>query len=169
MSPGHEKEMRKDEADAGIPLAGAVAECELCHAPGGEILWQDALCRVVSVDEADYPGFCRVILSRHVREMSDLSELEQIALMRVVIAVESCLRHLCQPDKINLASLGNVVPHLHWHVIPRWHDDRHFPAPIWGTPQRTSPRMRPPLPSSRLSDELRHRLEPSCVALQSTP
>jgi diadenosine tetraphosphate (Ap4A) HIT family hydrolase len=36
------------------------------------------------------------------------------------------------PDKINLASFGNVVPHLHWHVIPRFEDDAHFPAPIWG-------------------------------------
>ena len=40
------------------------------------------------------------------------------------------------PDKINLASLGNMVPHLHWHVIPRFRDDRHFPEPIWGAPQR---------------------------------
>jgi diadenosine tetraphosphate (Ap4A) HIT family hydrolase len=41
-----------------------------------------------------------------------------------------------QPDKINLASLGNVVPHLHWHVIPRFADDAHFPSPIWASPQR---------------------------------
>jgi diadenosine tetraphosphate (Ap4A) HIT family hydrolase len=49
-----------------------------------------------------------------------------------------------RPDKINLASLGNVVPHLHWHVIPRWRDDSHFPAPIWATAKRAVPaRLQP--------------------------
>jgi diadenosine tetraphosphate (Ap4A) HIT family hydrolase len=43
---------------------------------------------------------------------------------------------LLRPDKINLASLGNMVAHLHWHVIPRFADDPHFPQPIWGTRQR---------------------------------
>jgi diadenosine tetraphosphate (Ap4A) HIT family hydrolase len=43
---------------------------------------------------------------------------------------------VAQPDKINLACLGNVVPHLHWHVIPRWRDDSHFPAPIWAAAKR---------------------------------
>jgi diadenosine tetraphosphate (Ap4A) HIT family hydrolase len=42
------------------------------------------------------------------------------------------------PDKINLASLGNVVPHLHWHVIPRFADDAHFPSPVWAQAQRPS-------------------------------
>jgi diadenosine tetraphosphate (Ap4A) HIT family hydrolase len=41
-----------------------------------------------------------------------------------------------KPGKVNLASLGNQVPHLHWHVIPRYADDAHFPKPIWATPER---------------------------------
>lgn len=111
--------------------------CELCDTPGGEIIWQDELCRVVQIDDQNYPGFCRVILNRHVREMSDLAEAEQYRLMRVVFAVEAVVRQLLHPDKINLASLGNVVPHVHWHVIPRFNDDAHFPQPIWAAPQRT--------------------------------
>jgi diadenosine tetraphosphate (Ap4A) HIT family hydrolase len=59
--------------------------------------------------------------------------------MRVVFAVEAALRGLMRPDKINLASLGNLVPHLHWHVIPRFGDDPHFPAPIWAAPRRGEP------------------------------
>ncbi|MDP2246595.1 MAG: HIT family protein, partial [Nitrosomonadales bacterium] len=47
-----------------------MANCELCMTPGGELIWQDALCRVVRVDDVDYPGFCRVILNRHVKEMT---------------------------------------------------------------------------------------------------
>lgn len=110
--------------------------CELCETDGGEVLWQDALCRVVAVDMPDYPGLCRVILNRHVREMSDLPAVEQQRLMQVVFALEAVLRRLMHPDKINLASLGNIVPHVHWHVIPRFSDDAHFPQPIWGAQQR---------------------------------
>ena len=111
-------------------------ECELCDSPGGEVVWENALCRVVMVAEPDYPGFCRVILHRHVSEMTDLPHQERMQLMTVVFAVETALRGLYQPDKINLASLGNMTPHVHWHVIPRWHDDRHFPNPIWAAAQR---------------------------------
>jgi len=58
--------------------------------------------------------------------------------MRAVFATEQALREALAPDKVNLASLGNVVPHLHWHVIPRFRDDRHFPAPIWAAPARAA-------------------------------
>lgn len=110
--------------------------CDLCATAGGEILWQDAFCRVVLVDEPAYPGFCRVIWHEHVKEMSDLNPTEQNRLMRTVFAVESALRETLKPDKINLASLGNMVPHLHWHVIPRFKHDTHFPNPIWGVAMR---------------------------------
>jgi diadenosine tetraphosphate (Ap4A) HIT family hydrolase len=112
--------------------------CELCNSPGGEVLWQDAFCRVVLVDDMDYPGFCRVILQAHVKEMSDLSAVQQNRLMRVVFGTEAAVRQVMKPDKINLASLGNLTPHLHWHVIPRFVDDRHFPQPVWAAPQRES-------------------------------
>jgi len=114
----------------------ASAHCELCAAPGGEVLWRDGFCRVVAVDDPDYPGFCRVILARHAREMTDLADDERARLMRVVFEVEAALREQLAPDKVNLASLGNLVPHLHWHVIPRFRDDRHFPAPVWAAPAR---------------------------------
>ena len=111
-------------------------KCELCASPGGTVLWQDARCCVVHVGEADYPGFCRVIWNAHVREMSDLGDADRAHCMRVVLAVERVLRAAMRPDKINLASLGNMVAHLHWHVIPRFADDPHFPQPVWGVRQR---------------------------------
>ena len=100
------------------------------------MLWQNDRCRVVRVDEPDYPGFVRVILNRHAREMGDLSREEREALMTVVFEVEAAVRETMQPDKMNLASLGNMTPHVHWHVVPRFRDDRHFPSPIWASPQR---------------------------------
>jgi diadenosine tetraphosphate (Ap4A) HIT family hydrolase len=111
-------------------------ECELCSRTGGELLWQNSRLRVVYVEEPGYPGFCRVIWGAHVKEMTDLGENEREHLMDVVFAVEAVLREQLSPHKINLASLGNVVPHLHWHVIPRYADDPHFPQPIWSSPQR---------------------------------
>jgi diadenosine tetraphosphate (Ap4A) HIT family hydrolase len=50
--------------------------------------------------------------------------------------VEALMREHLRPTKVNLASLGNVVPHLHWHVIARFDWDSHFPAPIWAEGQR---------------------------------
>ena len=106
-------------------------DCALCNPASEFVLWQDGFCRVTLVDDSDYPGFCRVILERHMSEMTDLSAPERERLMDAVFAAEAVLREVLAPDKINLASLGNVVPHLHWHVIPRYRDDPHFPNPIW--------------------------------------
>jgi diadenosine tetraphosphate (Ap4A) HIT family hydrolase len=134
----------------------AAPECELCRADGGAVLWRDGFCRVVLVGDADYPGFCRVILRRHVREMTDLEAPERARLMQVVFAVEAALRACVRPDKINLASFGNVVPHLHWHVIPRFAADRHFPAPVWAAAQRESPRQEPVDPTRLAAALLSH-------------
>ncbi|MGC0152265.1 HIT family protein [Chromobacterium vaccinii] len=110
--------------------------CELCGEPKGELLHQDDKLRVLLVDEAGYPGFCRVVWRGHVAEMTDLDAADRAHLMDWVYRVETALRAVMRPTKINLASLGNMVPHLHWHVIPRFSDDAHFPSPIWAAPQR---------------------------------
>jgi diadenosine tetraphosphate (Ap4A) HIT family hydrolase len=132
--------------------------CELCEGGAGEVLWSSDLCRVVLVDEPDYPGYCRVILNRHAKEMTDLKAGEREALMEVVFAVEQALRDVLAPDKINLASLGNQIPHLHWHVIPRWRSDRHFPAAVWAQPRRASRPLVPTAWRERLASVLTARL-----------
>ncbi len=110
--------------------------CPLCTASDEEILYLSDLYRVIFVNDPDWPGFCRVILNDHMSEMTDLTMEDRSAIMRAVYATELILRDLLHPDKINLASLGNVVPHVHWHVIPRWKNDSHFPDPIWASPKR---------------------------------
>ena len=117
--------------------------CPFCSSAGGEIVWEDGLCRVIRVGGPEgeaFPGFCRVVWRGHVAEMTDLDLADRRHAMNVVFAVETALRALAAPDKINLAALGNMVPHLHWHVIPRWRDDSRFPAPIWAgaDPERKS-------------------------------
>jgi len=83
-----------------------------------------------------------VIWRDHVQEMTDLSWEDRALFMQVVWQVEHVVRVVMQPDKVNLASLGNMTPHLHWHVIPRYVDDVHFPHPVWAQAQR------PPTPSA---------------------
>lgn len=99
--------------------------------------------RVEGQEGADYPGFCRVIWRAHVREMSDLPKIDRRRLMALVFATEMALRALYRPHKINLASLGNLTPHLHWHVIPRYTDDPNFPSPIWAQRQSVPAQRRP--------------------------
>src|SRR5688572_1885351 len=91
------------------PMSSNPTPCELCSSPGGPVLWQNGTCRVVRVDEPDYPGFCRVILERHAREMTDLEPAERVELMRVVFEVEAVIRECMGADKMNVASLGNMT------------------------------------------------------------
>ncbi len=114
-----------------------VASCELCGQAGGAIVLANEWLRVVLVDDPDFPGFARVIWNDHVREMTDLDPSARSRLLETAIAVERAQREVLKPAKINLASLGNVTPHLHWHVIPRYADDSHFPQPVWGPRQRS--------------------------------
>jgi diadenosine tetraphosphate (Ap4A) HIT family hydrolase len=134
-------------------------DCELCNQPGGSLLWQDEFCRVVLVADDDYPGFCRVIWKRHIKEMTDLSAAEQAHLMATVFAVEAAIREVIKPDKINLASLGNLTPHIHWHVIPRFKHDRHFPGTIWGATLREGERPLPLDWQDRLIKSMRRKLD----------
>ncbi len=108
--------------------------CELCESDGGDVIvrrkkWR--LVRVVGADGDAFRGFCRVVWNAHVRELTDLSTTDRQIFMEAVFALENVLREALQPEKMNVASLGNLTPHLHWHVIPRFRDDPAFPKPIW--------------------------------------
>lgn len=108
-----------------------LSTCELCREDGGELIHQAERFRVILVDDAAFPGFCRVVWNDHVREMTDLDASDRSLLMNAVWAVEAAVREVMAPHKVNLASLGNMVAHMHWHVIPRYTDDSHFPSPVW--------------------------------------
>jgi diadenosine tetraphosphate (Ap4A) HIT family hydrolase len=114
-----------------------VAGCELCELSAPAVVDNDKFA-VILVDDANYPGFARVIWKDHVREVSDLADADRLLLNDAVYRLELAVREVMQPLKVNVASLGNVVPHLHWHVIPRHADDAHFPAPVWAQAQRTT-------------------------------
>ena len=115
----------------------ASAACSLCESEGGLSVFRNDQLRIIQADEPGFPAFYRVIWNHHIAEFSDLSVIERDTCMNAVVVVEQTLRMQLQLCKINLAALGNMVPHLHWHVIARFKWDSHFPAPIWSTPQRS--------------------------------
>ena len=90
--------------------------------------------------------------------MTDLDISLRNRLLEAVFAVEAALRELMRPDQINLASLGNVVPHLHWHVIPRFRDDSRFPDPVWAPPRRAGSPLRHGPDRGLLIDRLKRAL-----------
>lgn len=111
--------------------------CELCRTQGGAVLVvQTPQLRVVRVEDPNFPAFYRVIWQAHRAEFTDLDAAERVLCLDAVARVEAVLREQLKPTKINLASLGNMVAHLHWHVIARFDWDSHFPQPIWGSAQR---------------------------------
>jgi diadenosine tetraphosphate (Ap4A) HIT family hydrolase len=112
--------------------------CPLCQPNSHNTLWHDDFCRVVLLNDVDYPAYCRVELIQHIKEMTDLTPVDRARTMKVVFAVETAIREIIKPDKINLASLGNKTPHMHWHVIPRFENDKHFPNSHWGEAIRKS-------------------------------
>jgi diadenosine tetraphosphate (Ap4A) HIT family hydrolase len=112
--------------------------CALCAPTATTLLWQDDFLRVMLMNDTDYPAYCRVELLSHVKEMTDLPPQDRARVMKTVFAVELALRETLNPDKINLASLGNKTPHIHWHVIPRFENDKHFPNSHWGEIVRDS-------------------------------
>jgi diadenosine tetraphosphate (Ap4A) HIT family hydrolase len=115
-----------------------VAGCPLCEAGGGVPVFRGESFRVIRAEEADHPAFYRLVWNDHVTEFSDLPAPARLLCMEAVTCIERVLRQRLAPRKINLAALGNVVPHLHWHVIARFDWDRHFPAPVWASPQRAA-------------------------------
>ncbi|MYN06979.1 HIT family protein [Pseudoduganella aquatica] len=121
-------------------MSTAFKPCELCvllaNASADTLIWRDGKLSALLVNDASYPGFVRVVWNQHVKEMTDLSPADRTAVMNAVWQVEAAVREVMKPAKVNLASFGNMTPHVHWHIIPRYTDDVHFPNPTWGEAQR---------------------------------
>jgi diadenosine tetraphosphate (Ap4A) HIT family hydrolase len=72
---------------------------------------------------AYYPGYCVAIHKKHVVEMHDLNLIDQAETITEVLSLSKAIYLAFSPIKMNLASLGNQDPHLHWHLFPRYKDD----------------------------------------------
>ena len=117
----------------------AAAGCPLCEGPGGLLVAATDRLRVIRAAEPGFPGFYRVVWAAHAAEFTDLTPADRLHCMEAVAAVEDAVRRHLRPDKVNLAALGNMVPHLHWHVIARFRWDSRWPGAVWAPPQREAP------------------------------
>ena len=134
-----------------------MTDCELCTKKHPKELWRNDVFYVIDASDENLPGFIRIISSRHVKEMTDLSEKDQNMIMTAVLLAEKIMISAMNPDKVNLAELGNMVPHVHWHVIARYRDDAFFPASIWSEKVRKMPET--------LFDERRKKAEKMAESL----
>ena len=126
-----------------LPSKTKLADCVLCQQMGGRLVYENSFYRVIAVDangpDAHFPAFYRLIWNQHVVEMTDLPYAQQLMAWQAISIIESCMRKVLQAHKMNLASFGNMVAHLHWHFIARFEWDSHFPNPVWGQALREVP------------------------------
>ena len=82
-----------------------------------------------------YRGHCQLVFdSRHACRTDDLTRDEWRALSDDLFDAQRAILQATRPDHLNVELLGNVVPHLHWHIIPRYFSDPRWGMPIWTTP-----------------------------------
>ena len=105
--------------------------------------WQDepelriaelAHTRVMLNRDQFFPGYTLVFAREHVTELFHLSPEQRQGVMEEVTAVAAALYNLFRPAKMNYELLGNMVPHMHWHLVPRFASDPLWPRPIWSEP-----------------------------------
>jgi len=96
------------------------------------VLGEFTLCSVLLLNDANYPWFILLPNRENMREIHQLSADDQQQLMTESMFFSRCLEQVFQPDKLNIAALGNVVPQLHIHHIARFSSDACWPAPVWG-------------------------------------
>jgi diadenosine tetraphosphate (Ap4A) HIT family hydrolase len=103
-------------------------------------LGQLPLCRVLLMNDANYPWLILVPQRPNLREIFELDETDQQQLMRESSLVARSMSDLFKADKINIAALGNRVPQLHIHHIARYLTDPTWPASVFGAhPARVYP------------------------------
>jgi diadenosine tetraphosphate (Ap4A) HIT family hydrolase len=87
--------------------------------------------RVVLNRDQFFPGYTLLFTRTHVTELFHLEQEVRAELIEEVSRVAQALQSVFQPDKINYELLGNMVPHMHWHLVPRFVTDPLWPRPIW--------------------------------------
>jgi len=117
------------------------------------IIYENKAVRV-ETEESEIP-WLKIFTQHPYKEMSEVPADVKFEIYDLLDTVEKAMIAYYHPDKINIASFGNYVPHVHWHIMARFKEDSYFPEPMWGKKQRESTLS---LPS----------FETFCLELQST-
>lgn len=91
----------------------------------------------VEIEKSEIP-WVKIFTQRKIKEFSECTLEEKTEIFRIIDIVEKSMLKYFNADKINIASFGNLLPHVHWHVMARFEQDSYFPEPMWGKKQRES-------------------------------
>jgi diadenosine tetraphosphate (Ap4A) HIT family hydrolase len=91
------------------------------------------LCQVFLKNNADYPWFILVPKKYQVQDLDQLDTQEQQQLMQEITKISHVIREIFKPEKLNVATLGNIVPQLHIHLVARFQTDPLWPQGVWQT------------------------------------
>jgi len=85
----------------------------------------------IDVHDSKIPWF-KVFTKEPYREFSEVPFKVKLQLLAKLDILEREMLSFFNPTKINIASFGNELPHVHFHIMARFDDDSHFPNPMWG-------------------------------------
>ena len=127
--------------------------CLLCTNINEIIIINNRLFRIVIIDNQDYPGYLNLITNKHFKELTDMSLIDAKKIFSAIYKIEQIIKIIYQCDKVNIFSFGNKVMHVHWHIVPRYINDKHFPNSIFG--EIINPLYQPNLKIQNLEKELK--------------
>ncbi len=89
----------------------------------------------IEIENAEIP-WLKIFTIENIKEFSQCNNETKQEIFKYLDIIEKEMLDYFKPDKINIASFGNYVPHVHFHVIARFKEDSYFPEPMWGKKQR---------------------------------
>ena len=96
----------------------------------------------IETEDSQIP-WLKIFTKHPYKEMSQVPQVLKLELYTLLDIIEREMLTYYQPDKINIASFGNYLPHVHWHIMARFKNDNYYPEPMWGTQQRDEILMLP--------------------------
>ena len=96
----------------------------------------------IEIEESEIP-WLKIFTQYPYKEMSEVPREIRMEIYDLLDTIEREMIDHYAPDKINIASFGNYVPHVHWHIMARFKEDSYFPEPMWGTKQREASLLLP--------------------------
>jgi diadenosine tetraphosphate (Ap4A) HIT family hydrolase len=110
--------------------------CDLCQRleklksePGFIVEWEESIWMLG--DHQYFPGYTMLVSKNHCKEITDMPEVKAQKIFSELLLAHRVVENVFSPWKMNLCSLGNRVPHLHWHLFPRYESDPHRLDPVW--------------------------------------
>jgi len=107
----------------------------------------------IEIEESEIP-WLKIFTKEPYKEFSDCPKNVKEEIWRVLDIIEKEMLSYYKPTKINIASFGNYMPHVHFHIMARFEEDSYFPEPMWGEKQRESTL------SLKSLDEFAHYIKP---------